>query len=54
MDVGDGDGSLANSKKFNSTATLFVDSTVSQPSLDDTLRWLEDGVKGGGVLFFLS
>ena len=31
--------SLANSSKFNSTSTLFVDSTVSSPDLEQTLRW---------------
>lgn len=30
--------SLANSSKFNSTSTLFVDSTVSSPDLEQTLR----------------
>ncbi|EGD83136.1 CCNYL1 protein [Salpingoeca rosetta] len=29
---------LANSRKFNSTSTLFVDSTVSSPNLEETLR----------------
>eukprot|EP00055_Hartaetosiga_balthica_P011395 m.51681 g.51681 ORF g.51681 m.51681 type:complete len:339 (+) comp7576_c0_seq2:296-1312(+) len=29
---------LANSTKFNSTSTLFVDSTVSQPDLEEVLR----------------
>eukprot|EP00054_Salpingoeca_dolichothecata_P037398 m.10776 g.10776 ORF g.10776 m.10776 type:complete len:327 (+) comp7489_c0_seq1:91-1071(+) len=32
-----GDG-LHNSKKFNSTSTLFVDSTVTQPNLEETLK----------------
>ena len=30
---------LANSQKFNSTSTLFVDSTVSAPDLEETLQW---------------
>ncbi len=30
--------SLANSSKFNSTSTLFVDSTVSSPDLEQTLK----------------
>ncbi|EDQ84998.1 uncharacterized protein MONBRDRAFT_29696 [Monosiga brevicollis MX1] len=29
---------LANSQKFNSTSTIFVDSTVSSPNLEETLR----------------
>jgi hypothetical protein len=31
--------SLANAQKFNSTSTLFVDSTVSSPNLEETLQW---------------
>eukprot|EP01147_Barroeca_monosierra_P010301 gene10301-2447_t len=31
---------LLNSRKYNSTSTLFVDSTVSNPDMEETLRWL--------------
>jgi hypothetical protein len=34
-----GQTGLHNAKKFNSTSTLFVDSTVSQPNMDETLHW---------------
>lgn len=36
---------LRNSKKFNSTSTLFVDSTASAPNLEETLRCVATAVR---------